>query len=357
MRRIMLVFSLVAGIISVSSVSFVSIPTNAQGDLTATPGEAVCGNGICEEAEVADENLCPQDCTGDNMLEDLSGIPQGVPTEPGRYERVIEHDGRLRLYLIAIPQSYMPDTFTPLVFVFHGSGQTAHSFASRHEDLFTKAEEEGIILVFPQSTILAATNRTAWIASLTPNSDYNEPDDVAFVLELLATLQESLAIDAAHIYATGFSSGGVFTHLLGAVATGTFAAIAPVAASLGTSKGTDTIEFPPEPAGAMPIMIVNGRRDPARPYDGGPNHNGTLVASVQEAVDFWMTANECALPPMTETRQNEMIIIDLYTECAEDAEVVLVTLERMVHVWPDADDGYNFDANNVIIEFFKRHAR
>ncbi len=255
--------------------------------------------------------------------------------------RSFDHAGRERRALVHLPGGRAPTSPAPLVLALHGSGQTARSFSAKRGPLIRRASEEGIVLVFPQSTELAG--KTRWVRQ--EMEDAGDPiDDLGFLLRLIEVLEAEYAIDAKRVYATGFSSGALFCHELGARATSTFAAIAPVAGSLPAGL--------PKPGGPIPILIVNGRRDPVRPYDGGPNEEGAPIASVADTVHSWTTSNGCAERPEVEAGKG--VRIERYSG---DAEVVLVALARMDHQWPDASEGFGWDANREILEFFARHAR
>lgn len=281
--------------------------------------------------------------------ERASAATSAVPAAPGRYVLTLDHAGLERSYLLAIPRSWSRARPAPLVLAFHGGGQTAQSFAQKRPDLFAKCEAEGFVLCFPQAT--GVGGRTHWVPvdgvlGLPP------VDDPGFARALVVTLQAALALDPARTYACGFSSGGNFTHHLAATAPDIFAAVAPVAAGIGNDRDFDgDIDYVPAPLAPMPILMINGRRDTSRPYDGSPTKS-----SVAEAVDFWVAANLCRTTPLV--RLTAIKRIDWYAPAVPaGAETVQVSLDRMTHDWPDRDDGFGFDANVAIIEFFKRHHR
>lgn len=278
----------------------------------------------------------------------VAAAPLAVPAAPGRLAaRSLEHDGRTRSYLLAVPDSYDPARPAPLVLAFHGSGQTARSFARKRGDLVRRAAAGGIILAFPQSTRAPEDGRTRWYS----RPDLAGPDavdDVGFVLALVAELRGQFAVDPSRVYATGFSNGGSFTHLLAVETEGVFAAVAPVA------TGVAALPAPREP---IPVMMINGKRDRSRPYDGGLSDNGAVVAPAAETVAFWVAGNGCAGPPAQRVERGGAVVTDRYAGCAGRGEVVFVTLERMTHRWPDRRAGFGYDANRDVLAFFARHRR
>ena len=123
-------------------------------------------------------------------------------------------DGQQRQALV-----YTPTTVTtsriPLVFVFHGFGDTAKNFSGVG---FQDAWKDAII-VYPQAA--------------PPGGWQNEPGrngdgDLKLFDQMLTILRQQHRIDDARIYATGFSSGAKFTYLLWAERPAIFAAFAPV---------------------------------------------------------------------------------------------------------------------------------
>ncbi len=267
-----------------------------------------------------------------------------VPTTPGRHARATVHAGIVRAYIISIPTGYDAARPAPLLLVFHGHGQTARSFARRHPDLFREADAAGFILVLPQATTIGdPEGKPRW---LTEVPDAFGVDDPGFVLGLVGTLSRSLAIDARRVHAAGFSNGGGMTHHLGATRPDVFAAIAIVASGLGHPSTA-------QPTAPVPALLVYGRRDTTRPYDGEINEHGFLVPPAREIAEMWARADGCL--PVPARRASPGVTIDRYGGCREGTEVIFVTVDRMDHSWPDAADGWGFDMNETVIAFCWRH--
>lgn len=278
-----------------------------------------------------------------------------VPSAPGTHLLALLDQERIRTYRLVIPASYNPLVAAPAVFVFHGSGQSAASFLGNHPNLISKAGAEGVILVVPDGTPNPASGKLSW--TTTPRVDRGH-EDISFVLHLVAHLEGSLNLDPLRRYACGFSNGGVMTHQLGTDADGVFAAIAPVASSLGYADEANTfVTLPNPPFGPVSAMIVNGRADPTRPWDGGINNMGTLMAAVSDSVDHWTDANGCTDPPTVQVLAGGTVTKTTYGNCSDNTEVVLVDCQLMNHIWPDAADGVNFNANVEVIDFFLAHPR
>lgn len=291
--------------------------------------------------------------------------PRDVPKTPGFHRREFLDQGIVRSYQINIPSSYRPGQKFPLAVLCHGSGQTSHSFTTRNPRIVAEAEAAGYIVVFPQATISLQQQKTSWTTN--PSVDTRAHSDVEFVANLVSALKASLSIDSKRIYGAGFSGGGVLTHDIAINHPGLYAAIAPVAASIGwfnaalppdpTRPARDALLFPDHPEHGTPIMMVRGRQDTARPFDGGYNHNGTAIAPATVSVNFWRTANGCQGPVTQTTLPGGAGTIHTYDQCDDDLEVHLVDLTRMDHQWPDAADGFGFDASSAIFSFFDRFVR
>ena len=118
---------------------------------------------------------------------------------------------------------------------------------------------------------------------------------------------------------------------------GTDEVAAPVIASLPTDLDCQ----PDEP---ISILIMNGTEDPLVPWEGGQVHFlrkelGGAV-STPDMIAFWVEANGCDPTPTVERLpdldpDDEILIQkDTYSDCLEDTQVVLYTVEGGGHTWP-----------------------
>ena len=277
----------------------------------------------------------------------------GLPTTPGMHVLSFIDQEMLRVYRLMIPDGYTGTEPTPLVFVLHGSGQSSNLFAVNHPALINKARNEGVILVLPDGTPHPESGKLSW--TTTPRIDRGH-EDISFILHLLSHLNSGLNIDPLRIYSCGFSNGGVMSHQLATDTRGIFAGVAAVAASLGYSDEANTfVTLPDPPMAPASAMIVNGRQDFTRPWNGGLNNNNTLMASVANSVDHWTNNNPCTAATQVNVLAGGTVTKTLYPVCANSTQVALVDVQLMDHIWPDAADGTNFDANNEVIDFFLAH--
>jgi polyhydroxybutyrate depolymerase len=138
------------------------------------------------------------------------------------------------------------NTKTPLLFAFHGFGDTSENF----QGVGLQETWPQAIVVYPQG--LPVNRGGSALPGWQTEKHGDEDRDLQFVDIALASLRQKYKIDDARIYATGFSNGAVFTYLLWAARPNVFAAFAVVAGRLGNSV---------LPAVPKPFLQVGGRND------------------------------------------------------------------------------------------------
>ena len=285
---------------------------------------------------------------------DVAGLGSAVdiPAVPGRFDRVICDQRYSRPFRLQVPTGYNPAVPTPVVFAFHGGGQTLPEFAGQHPALFGKCDVENVILVLPAALDHPITRETLWA---------NKPfdyvvDDRFFLTNLIEHVAMKLNVDRARIYLCGFSGGGSFSHYFAGTFPGIVAAIAPVCTQTGwNDPATGLIPAPPAPLEPMAVMMVRGTADSKRPYNGGLDIDGVLCRSAADDVAYWTAGSLCLGAPVSTATPYGLNI--RFPNCAGTTEVVLVRVDTMPHLWPDAADGYGFDANVSVIDFLLRHSR
>jgi polyhydroxybutyrate depolymerase len=137
----------------------------------------------------------------------------------------------------------------PLVFSFHGHGDTVQNF--QFIDLHEAFPEA--IVAYPQGLPSRRDGYSGWQVERGQDGDR----DLALVDAILTSLRAKFDVDDARIYATGFSNGAGLTYLLWAERANVFAAFAPVAGRLRPSV------LPKQP---RPLLHVAGVRDRTIPF-------------------------------------------------------------------------------------------
>lgn len=113
-----------------------------------------------------------------------------------------------RQFLIHVPlRPIAQRTPMPAVIAFHGANQIAKDMALHWKSVIDHHE---MVVVCPQGTTDATTNRTHWIDA--GEGDTSVPTtDLAFVAALLDWLESTGDVDMDRVYASGFSNGAGMT--------------------------------------------------------------------------------------------------------------------------------------------------
>lgn len=166
---------------------------------------------------------------------------------------VLVVDGREREALVYLPPG-PPRASYPLIFAFHGHGGTMALGAAKFA---CEASWPEAIVVYPQG--LPTPGALTDPQGLSPGWQSRMGDmadrDLRFFDEVLGRLRQAYPIDPRRTYALGHSNGGSFTYVLWAARGDRLAAVAPIAAILGSAP--DRRRLSPKP-----VFAVAGREDP-----------------------------------------------------------------------------------------------
>lgn len=156
---------------------------------------------------------------------------------------VLALNGTTRSYRIVIPHTHSRSV--PIVFAFHGDGDSVKSMAS-YSQLDRLAADNGFILAYPD------TRDARWtIDKIKDNSD------VRFFDQLLDDLSRQYPIDRERVFVVGMSNGASFVQLLMLTRPNDIAAVV-------AHSGVRPQELKPA-NNPRPIMLVVGDKDPAFP--------------------------------------------------------------------------------------------
>jgi predicted peptidase len=170
-----------------------------------------------------------------------------APLTAAKFDWKIARTGELR-YLLYLPPEYQssPDKRWPLMLFLHGAGE-------RGKDL------QRVAIHGPMSLVKQGTNFPFIIvAPQCPDGQIweNEP-----LLQLLANVENSYAVDTKRVYLTGLSMGGYGTWSLGLAHPERFAALVPIC---GGGNMIDVVLGPrdkPEEFKRLPIWAFHGAKD------------------------------------------------------------------------------------------------
>lgn len=252
--------------------------------------------------------------------------------ESGTYNRTYEY---------YIPSSYHGSEAVPLLFSFHGAGTNPKRqiTLSRFDAL---AEQEGFIAVFPEAIALDPADypACAQYTSADPGVDirWNSGsnwtlqycagiDDVGFVSAIIDWFEANYNIDESRVYATGMSSGAMFSYYAGVMLPGRFAGIAPVCSPM-------TLNILPGDLSPTTMIVVMGTADPELPYDGGAR-----TYSTDDTIAMWVEADITETEPVETVwgptgGDSTVVHRYIYDGGTGGTQVILFKVDGGGHTWP-----------------------
>ncbi len=284
--------------------------------------------------------LMPMSMTQAQSDTPAASLCSGEAITTGSSQHTLEAGGLTREYIVYVPDSYDPAQPTPLILSLHG-------FASSdvQQVLWTQwnslSDREGFIVVYPQGTGSPArwNSGQTTLSTVTAHVPRNNPlaglldqffeavdvDDVAFIRSLIAQLEVDYCIDPARIYVNGLSNGGGMTNRLACEMSDVFAAV-------GTVAGAYT-DFPGgcHPARPVPVIAFHGVIDPIVPYEGNADVG---FPAIQTWAADWAARDQCDLTPQPVAGTVGAVTGVRYSDCADNAEVVLYSIADGGHTWP-----------------------
>jgi polyhydroxybutyrate depolymerase len=271
-----------------------------------------------------------------------SAVAQTEPqVKVGENSGSIKSGNQVRQYFFYIPEGYDGKTNLPVVFLFHGSGQTVEQVMNT-TDLSKVADKKKFIIAAPVG-MYPFFGMNSWNADLDPQG----VNDIEFVKDLIKEISSKVAIDKKRIYATGYSGGARMSSRLGCELPNVIAAIGPVAGLQCDVNCTLTH--------SISIIAFHGTADMLNSYSPAEN-----------SVSCWVEKNGCNKTPTTRKISEDVILIS-YAGCKGNAEVVFYRINDGGHTWPDSPraDAYekrgmgktnkDINASNLIWSFFEAH--
>ncbi len=272
-------------------------------------------------------------------------------------------DGHERTYTAVIPRALPAGA--PLLVVFHGSNQNADRIrVATGYGFDTLAAQERFIVIYPDG--YKGNWHDCRMAANYPARTENI-DDNGLVRGLIARFHDAHGIDRARVFAAGYSNGGQMVFRLAAEMPERFAGLAAVAATQPTPDN-----FACEASGRpVPILLMNGTRDPIVPHAGGVislfgfKPRGTALSAPETARHF-ARVNGITAPPTGsvlvhhETSGDTAVTVTTYAEEDKDP-VVAYTIMNGGHVVPNPSytaprlvgrTTHDVDAPHAIWEFF-----
>lgn len=273
-----------------------------------------------------------------------------------------------RNYILYVPQSYDPNTPTPVVLSLHGryASMVSQARVSAFNDV---ADREGFIVLYPQAYDPKLKDPTwNYLKGILPAFSFPW-DDEAFLDTLVDDLAQDLNIDMKRLYVTGLSNGGYMTNRLACTRSNRYAAFASVAGAAPFGI-VDLCEKTTH----SPFMLVQGTDDPISPWKGvvGPDPESGkpiyMVLPTDMTMGFWTDQNECTgkveRQDLASTDPDSSVSILSVGGCPNDAAVVLYAVVGGGHVWPGVFDykdeqlgevNMDYNASEKIWEFLSQY--
>lgn len=278
----------------------------------------------------------------------------------------LETGGYQRSYYVHIPTGYDQSKPLPLVVVIHGAFDTGKGMET-FSGFSRLADREQFIVLYPNGIGILGYLQHWNAGHCCGKAAADNIDDVGYLEAAIKDVRRRLAVDAQRIYMTGFSNGGMMTYRFAAEKGDMLAAAAPLAASIGGKPSADAPEWRiPKPVKPLPLLVMHGMDDNDIHFKGGRSahrNSERTYWSVNDSVQFWVENNQCRQGPLDSGQAGGAVQIQTWKDCSNAAEVRLYKIQKWGHIWPgpyytanlpDDDPLHDFDAAEIIWQFFKR---
>ena len=222
--------------------------------------------------------------------------------------------GRTRVALVHVPRGIAAHRRVPLVLALHGAGGSGPKM--EHYSGFSHVSDlSGFIAAYPSSI------GPVWNYTASPSGT----DDVAFLADLIARLQQTMCIDSGHIFATGVSNGAGMT-ALAACRVPQLAAVAPVE---GLYAGQPTCR----PSHPVSMLEIHGTADQIAPYFGPGGHASS--DGMPPLVNAWLRIDGCSRQAVATTIATRTVLYR-FGGCNDGVDVDHIRIAGGEHQWPGA---------------------
>ncbi|MFT4779406.1 MAG: polyhydroxybutyrate depolymerase [Flavobacteriales bacterium] len=256
-----------------------------------------------------------------------------------------------REYIYYHASSALPNC--PLVLVCHGYGGTAQGIMD-YSEFNALAEEFGFAVCYPQGTLDGSNTPFFNVGYDFQNNE--TVDDVAFVENLVASLQSMYSLSGEDVFCTGMSNGGDFSYMLACQASETFKGVAPVAGMI-----MQDIMDSCNPVNEVSILEIHGTQDNVTYWQGDPNNNDGWGAypSIPNTISFFtnlfgLTTLNSNTFPNIDPSDGSTVSSDQHTEFGSCTQVWLYTVNGGGHDWPGSSGNMDISASREAWLFFQQ---
>lgn len=265
-------------------------------------------------------------------------------------------DGRVRTYVVNLPDIYSSSNDLSLVIAMHGGGGDAGQFESTSK-LSDKAEVSGFIVVYPEGVrsngLLGL--RTWNAGGCCEYASENNIDDVKLLDLLIEKLVATYKINPKKVYATGHSNGGMMSYRLACELSHKIAAIAVSGCTMVVTRDC-------QPSRAVPVLHMHSVLDSRVPYLGGIGISNNYYPPVDSGLMVWSKINNC-LKPAAVLVDNTDYTLTEWSDCNGQVTIQYYLTKDGGHGWPGGLPGGPFsdtpskviDANDLLWAFFSRY--
>ena len=257
----------------------------------------------------------------------------------------------LREFRTFVPSSLDAARSAPVVLVLHGGMGTAQG-AAVQTGFDAEAERGGFLVAYPQGI-----GRTWNAGACCGPAVRRGIDDVGSISAMLAELGRAHRIDADRVFATGISNGGMMAARLACDLPGTFAAIAPVAASLVAPCGSSA---------PVSVLHIHGTADRNVPIGGGVGARALSRVDyppLERVLERWRAIDGCTGEPAVS--RDGAVTRRLWAGGLGGTAVAAITSEGGGHSWPGGQrmarvldpPSTALHATSEIWRFFAAHPR
>ena len=260
-------------------------------------------------------------------------------------ERVIEHEGLERSFLIYVPTNIKENA--PLVVAIHGYTSSAKTLMG-YSGINQVADKEGFLVAYPQGTKDSRDNNF-FNVGYEFHSD-SKVNDVNFIREIVLNLTKDYKLNSKRVFATGMSNGGDMSYLLACTSSDLFTAVAPVAGVMMK----DTLENC-NPVKKIPIFEIHGTKDSISKFEGDMNNEDKWGAyyDLPSTIEFWVNKHalnekETIQLENKNTEDSTTITFERYWSDESQREVWFYIVNDGNHTWPGMTGLFSRTANQDI---------
>ena len=271
-------------------------------------------------------------------------------------------DGLLRNYTIHIPQFYDANHASPVIFAFHGNGDSAANIESQ-TGMSSSALNPYAIAVYVNGYGHGYESNPGWA----PGGTYSYVDDLGFINALIANITQTFCVDTGRLFAVGHSNGGGFVNVLACdpVLSVKIAAFAGNSAACYTNFTTgdpytiEPVNTPIQPVCSpgrnnVPMLEFHGTADTQIRYEGDTTHNGRILPWLQHWATAWSVREGYGTTNYSTTPSSNVVKYQFGGNSGQLGIVTHYMLIGWVHAWASTSAGAPMDAAPPIMDFFYR---